>query len=71
MWDKSNANFKRYLLHLRRLLTSKDVMFSKYDLLPALMQPLLLASYSQICHDRGQALSEMFQSDVALASEFL
>ncbi|KAK5202857.1 hypothetical protein LTR96_011485 [Exophiala xenobiotica] len=65
MWEHKEANFKRYLTHLARLLGTKDVMFSSRDFGPVLMQPFLLASYFRICHDRGgMPLPEMFQSDV-------
>lgn len=65
MWEHKEANFKRYLVHLGRLLGTKDVMFNWKDLGPVLTQPFLLASYYRICHDKGgMPLPEMFQSDL-------
>lgn len=57
-------NWGHFLRHLWRLVSTRDVMFKKNDLLPSLMQPFLLASYYQICHERGgMRLPDMFQWD--------
>ncbi|KAF1832168.1 hypothetical protein BDW02DRAFT_571318 [Decorospora gaudefroyi] len=68
MWERKNANFKRYVKHTCRLLGTKDLLWSWKDLVPVLVQPFLLASYYRICHDKGgMPLPEMFQSDVIWA----
>ena len=58
------ANVKQYMSHMRRLMGSKDVMFSKRDLAPSLMQPFLLTSYYELCRERKMKLPEMFQWDL-------
>jgi hypothetical protein len=64
MWQKSERGMKAYLEHMGRLMGSKDVVFSKSDLLPSLMQPFLLTSYYEICRERKLGLPEMFQWDL-------
>jgi hypothetical protein len=64
MWQKSERGIKAYLGHMGRLMGSKDVVFSKSDLLPSLMQPFLLTSYYEICRERKLGLPEMFQWDL-------
>ncbi|KAA8909400.1 hypothetical protein FN846DRAFT_942609 [Sphaerosporella brunnea] len=64
MWQKSERGVKAYLEHMGRLMGSKDVVFSKSDLLPSLMQPFLLTSYYEICRERKLGLPEMFQWDL-------
>jgi hypothetical protein len=61
---KSDHGLKQYLSHMKRLMSSKDVIFSLHDLAPSLMQPFLLTSYYEICRERGLKLPEMFQWDV-------
>lgn len=56
---------RAYLSHQKRLLSTKDVVFTTSDLLPTLMQPFLLTSYYEICRERGMWLKDMFQWDVA------
>ncbi|KAF8533903.1 hypothetical protein BDD12DRAFT_809796 [Trichophaea hybrida] len=56
--------WKAYLLYMKRLVGSKDVVFSGRDLLPSLMQPFLLTSYYEICRERGLSLPDMFQWDL-------
>ena len=64
MWDRRNARgLRAYLTHQRRLVGSKDVVFTMRDLLPTVMQPFLLTSYYEICRERGMRLPDMFQSD--------
>lgn len=64
MWDKKDVTFKRYVEHMKRIMTSRDVVFTTHDILPSLMQPFLLTSYYQICRERKLALPEMFQWDL-------
>jgi hypothetical protein len=64
MWKKSERGLKAYLAHMKRLMGSKDVVFSGRDLLPSLMQPFLLTSYYEICRERKMKLPDMFQDDV-------
>ncbi|GLB45687.1 putative ATP-grasp domain containing protein [Lyophyllum shimeji] len=70
MWKRTKADhdaksaMKQYVRHMKRLMTSRDVMFSWRDLLPSLMQPFLLTSYYVICHEKGMRLPVMFQWDV-------
>ena len=61
---RGNASMKQYMSHMGRLMGSKDVMFSKRDLAPSLMQPFLLTSYYEICRERKMKLPEMFQWDL-------
>ncbi|RPA74034.1 hypothetical protein BJ508DRAFT_230966 [Ascobolus immersus RN42] len=61
---KSDHGFKQYLSHMKRLMSSKDVIFSLHDIAPSLMQPFLLTSYYEICRERQLKLPEMFQWDV-------
>jgi len=63
MWKRSERGWKAYLLHMRRLVRSKDVVFSGGDVLPSLMQPFLLTSYYEICRERQLSLPDMFQWD--------
>ncbi|KAL1719648.1 hypothetical protein EV715DRAFT_272557 [Schizophyllum commune] len=64
MWDRRNARgLRAYLTHQRRLVGSKDVVFTMRDLLPTAMQPFLLTSYYEICRERGLRLPDMFQWD--------
>lgn len=63
MWSHENISPRQYLTHMKKLMGSKDVMFSKRDLSPSLMQPFLLTSYYEICRERKMELAEMFQWD--------
>ncbi|KAF8470640.1 hypothetical protein BDZ91DRAFT_637671, partial [Kalaharituber pfeilii] len=64
-WCKRGYSIMRqYMEHMGRLMGSKDVMFSKGDLVPSLMQPFLLTSYYEICRERKMNLPEMFQWDL-------
>ena len=58
-----------YLAHQKRLLSTKDVVFTSSDLLPTLMQPFLLTSYYEICRERKMRLADMYQWDVAWEPE--
>lgn len=64
MWDKKDVTMKRYLQHQKRLMSSRDVVFTTHDMLPVVMQPFLLTSYYKICQERHQRLPEMFQWDL-------
>jgi len=65
MWEHKNANFKRYIEHMKRLIWAHDVVFSWRDICPVLVQPFLLTSYYEICRERGGiSLADMFQSDL-------
>jgi hypothetical protein len=70
MWRRTKADkacktaLKEYVLHMKRLMCSRDVVFSGRDLLPSLMQPFLLTSYYEICRERKMNLPTMFQWDV-------
>ncbi|BFZ65397.1 hypothetical protein YB2330_006563 [Saitoella coloradoensis] len=64
MWSHSSASLHDWLTHLAKLMGTRDVTFSKRDVLPALMQPFLLTSYYEICRERGLELKTMFQDDV-------
>ncbi|KAI5843320.1 Alpha/Beta hydrolase protein [Morchella snyderi] len=65
MWDRSGG----YVAHMKRLVGSKDVLFSTRDLMPSLMQPFLLTSYYKICQERRMKLPEMFQWDLTWEPE--
>jgi len=70
MWRRTKADhdcktaLKEYLSHMKRLMCSRDVIFSRRDLLPSLMQPFLLTSYYEICRERKMNLPKMFQWDM-------
>lgn len=70
MWKRSKSDhrcktaMKEYVRHMIRLTTSKDVIFSKRDLMPSLMQPFLLTSYYEICREKKLKLPTMFQYDL-------
>jgi hypothetical protein len=70
MWKRTKEDhnhknpLKEYLLHMKRLMCSRDVIFSGRDLLPSLMQPFLLTSYYEICRERKMKLPKMFQWDL-------
>lgn len=70
MWRRTKADqdckaaLKEYLWHMKRLMCSRDVIFSGRDLLPSLMQPFLLTSYYEICRERKMNLPKMFQWDM-------
>ncbi len=64
MWEHKKASPKQFLAHMRRLMSTKDVIWKTGDLMPSLMQPFLLATYYQICRERQLELPEMFQWDV-------
>lgn len=64
MWSKKSAGPGEYLRHMKRLMGTRDVMFSRRDLLPSLMQPFLLTSYYEICREREMKLPTMFQWDL-------
>ncbi|CAM6104959.1 unnamed protein product [Calypogeia fissa] len=62
---KSHATMHEYLLHLKRLVRSRDVTFAAYDPLPSLMQPFLVTSYYKICQEKGGInIPTMFQMDL-------
>ena len=63
MWKKDRG-VKAYAQHMKKLMGSKDVVFSGRDVMPSLMQPFLLTSYYEICRERRLGLAEMFQWDV-------
>ena len=69
MWKRSRADnhYKavamEYLNHMKRLIFSRDVMWSWMDLTPSLMQPFLLTSYYEICREKKLKLPTMFQHD--------
>ncbi|KAJ3299298.1 hypothetical protein HK104_009417 [Borealophlyctis nickersoniae] len=73
MWHHSHISPSQYFVHLRHLVTTRDVIFSWRDLLPSLMQPFLVGSYYEICRERKMKLGEMFQWDLTweLAGEEL
>lgn len=61
MWEHKNANFKRYIEHMIRLIKARDVVFSWTDVCPVLVQPFLLTSYYEICRERGGiSLADMY-----------
>ncbi|KAG4425335.1 hypothetical protein IFR04_001485 [Cadophora malorum] len=61
MWEHKNANFKRYIEHMKRLIWAHDVVFSWRDICPVLVQPFLLTSYYEICRERGGiSLADMY-----------
>lgn len=64
MWDNRDVNVTRYVEHMKRLTSSRDVVFAFNDILPTLMQPFLLTSYYKICQERNLNLPEMFQWDL-------
>jgi hypothetical protein len=64
MWKRDQRGVKAYARHMMRLMGSKDVMFSWWDLMPSLMQPFLLTSYYEICRERKMKLPDMFQDDL-------
>ncbi|ODQ49786.1 hypothetical protein SAICODRAFT_98195 [Saitoella complicata NRRL Y-17804] len=64
MWSHSSASLHDWLTHLVKLMGTRDVTFSRRDVLPALMQPFLLTSYYEICRERKLELKTMFQDDV-------
>ncbi|EPS38168.1 hypothetical protein H072_8051 [Dactylellina haptotyla CBS 200.50] len=64
MWEHSDASVGQWLRHMKRLMGSKDIVFSAKDLLPTLMQPFLLTSYYEICREKNLKLPDMFQLDV-------
>ena len=70
MWKRTDGDhdcktaLKEYFRHMKRLMCSRDVIFSGRDLLPSLMQPFLLTSYYEICRERKMNLPTMFQWDM-------
>jgi hypothetical protein len=65
MWEHSKASLGQYYRHLKRMIGTKDVMWSWKDFGPVFTQPFLLASYYRICHEKGgMPLPEMFQADL-------
>ncbi|KDQ08599.1 hypothetical protein BOTBODRAFT_37752 [Botryobasidium botryosum FD-172 SS1] len=64
MWEKKDATFGRYVQHQKRLMSSRDVVFTVRDFVPVLVQPFLLTSYYKICQERGMRIPEMFQWDL-------
>jgi len=65
MWEHKDANFQRYIEHMGRLLSTRDVIWSWRDIFPVLVQPFLLTSYYEICRERGgMSLPDMFQDDL-------
>ena len=54
---------------MKRLVSSRDVVFSKTDPMPSLMQPFLLTSYYEICRERKLGIAEMFQWDLCWEPE--
>lgn len=69
MWKPMRADTRlksialEYVMHMKRLVLSRDVIWSWRDLTPSLMQPFLLTSYYEICRERGLKLPTMFQDD--------
>lgn len=64
MWSGEGAGPGEYVRHMKRLMGTKDVLFSKRDILPSLMQPFLLTSYYEICRERKMDIPTMFQWDL-------
>ncbi|TFK22246.1 carbamoylphosphate synthase large subunit [Coprinopsis marcescibilis] len=70
MWKRSNedgstkAIVKEYMGHMKRLVASRDVIWSWRDLMPSIMQPFLLTSYDEIYREKGLELPTMFQYDL-------
>ncbi|EAU81578.2 carbamoylphosphate synthase large subunit [Coprinopsis cinerea okayama7 len=62
--QKTWAIVGEYAGHMKRLVASRDVIWSWRDLLPSLMQPFLLTSYYEICREKGLKLPTMFQYDL-------
>jgi len=61
MWEHKNANYKRYIEHMKRLILARDVVFSWTDICPMLVQPFLLTSYYEIYRERGGiSLADMY-----------
>lgn len=61
--DGGKAIAKEYTGHMKRLVASRDVMWSWKDLLPSVMQPFLVTSYYEICWEKNLKLPTMFQED--------
>ncbi|PRP81236.1 hypothetical protein PROFUN_02070 [Planoprotostelium fungivorum] len=61
---KPQTGVKPWLSHMKRLMTSRDVLFSIRDPSPSLMQPFLLTSYYRLCHEKKLELSKLFQFDL-------
>lgn len=64
MWAHKGQGTRAWAAHMKRLVRSKDVLFSARDVAPSLMQPFLLTSYYKICQERRMRLPEMFQWDL-------
>lgn len=64
MWAHKGQGARAWAAHMKRLVRSKDVLFSASDMAPSLMQPFLLTSYYKICQERCMRLPEMFQWDL-------
>lgn len=64
MWASKGQGTRAWAAHMKRLVRSKDVLFSARDVGPSLMQPFLLTSYYKICQEQHMKLSEMFQWDL-------
>lgn len=69
MWKRTKGTnhkmaIKEYLAHMKRLLCSRDVVFSIRDIMPTLMEPFLLTSYYEICREQNLKLPTMFQHDL-------
>lgn len=64
MWAHKGQGVRAWAGHMKRLVGSRDVLFSARDVGPSLMQPFLLTSYYKICQERGMRLPEMFQWDL-------
>lgn len=64
MWAHKGQGMRAWAAHMKRLVGSRDVLFSTRDPGPSLMQPFLLTSYYKICQERKMRLPEMFQWDL-------
>jgi hypothetical protein len=72
MWKRSTSGadkhwkttLREYVNHMKRLVATRDVIWSWKDLTPSLMQPFLLTSYYEICRQKKLKLPTMFQHDL-------
>ncbi|KKK15990.1 hypothetical protein P175DRAFT_0525251, partial [Aspergillus ochraceoroseus IBT 24754] len=64
MWEHKNVTVSRYLKHIWRLISARDIIWNWSDLMPSLASPFLLTYYYALCRQCNLTLPNLFQWDL-------
>ncbi|RHZ55343.1 hypothetical protein CDV55_102000 [Aspergillus turcosus] len=64
MWEHKHVTLERYLKHVWRLVSARDIIWNWSDLMPSLASPFLLTYLYTLCRWRKLTLPDLFQWDL-------